>query len=883
MTGATGVTSETAPAPESSSPLDAIGSIKVKLGVLVAASVVVAALIGAAGARSGVPLLLWLPVAVALALGVTQLLAAGMVAPLREMTAVAQAMARGDYSGRIDTQATDEVGRLAAAFNSMADDLAAVDRERRDLVATVSHEIRTPLAGLTALLENLADGVVPTDGPHLAEALEQAERLGALVSDLLELSRLDAGAARLDLQPVVLRDLVNATSREVSVGGRDVTFDVRVPDDLALTGDPMRLRQLLTNVLDNAARHGPVGQTVVITAGESGGAVWLEVEDSGPGVAPPDRERVFERFGTLADGHGGGTGLGLAVARWVALLHGGSLRFVDPAPGRSGARLRLELPAVPPALPEEVTMVDTPSTPPVSSTTVSRPSATAHVPSRATGPAPGPPPGMGTLFGRFWPEPDGLPGLRVVLLAASVGFLAGAIMAFTLPGLSWVVVLLAAGGTAYASATRRKDPFALVCTGLSALLVLPLMLLDNAGIATLCVLASAAVFLVGVTGARTLPGFIITGLAWPLAALRGMPWLGRSVRVAGTGGRTSAVARTVAWSAIGLVVFGALFASADALFARWVDVFVPNLSLDNLVARGFVAVVVFGLTLSAAYLALNPPDVEPETEAPPPLRNRFEWLVPVLVVDAVFALFLAAQAAVVFGGHDYLERTTGLTYAEHVHRGFGQLTVATALTLLVAWAAARRAGQGRTDQLWLRISVGALCALTLVVVASALYRMHVYQEAYGFTTLRLVVDVFEGWLGVVVLAVMVLGGLRRQQWLPRTALLTGAVALLGLAVINPDAWVADRNIDRWEASGTLDVSYLTSLSADAAPVIADRLPPELAGCALVYLPERQLSEENDDGWLSWNLGRARAESALEDVSLPTPGDVTACQDLPPAD
>ena len=76
-------------------------------------------------------------------------------------------------------------------------------------------------------------------------------------------------------------------------------------------------------------------------------------------------------------------------------------------------------------------------------------------------------------------------GLRVVLLAASVGFLAGAIMAFTLPGLSWVVVLLAAGGTAYASATRRKDPFALVCTGLSALLVLPLMLLDNAGIATL--------------------------------------------------------------------------------------------------------------------------------------------------------------------------------------------------------------------------------------------------------------------------------------------------------------------------------------------------------------------------------------------------------------
>ena len=174
---------------------------------------VAAALIGVAGAGSGVPLLLALPVTIALALGVTQLLAAGMVAPLREMTTVAQAMARGDYSGRIGTQSADEVGRLAKAFNSMADDLATVDRERRELVATVSHEIRTPLAGLTALLENLADGVVPTDGPHLADALEQAERLGALVSDLLELSRLDAGTARLDVQPIVLRDLVAATAR----------------------------------------------------------------------------------------------------------------------------------------------------------------------------------------------------------------------------------------------------------------------------------------------------------------------------------------------------------------------------------------------------------------------------------------------------------------------------------------------------------------------------------------------------------------------------------------------------------------------------------------------------------------------------------------------
>ena len=104
-----------------------------------------------------------LPVSVALALGVTQLLAAGMVAPLRRMTEVSRAMARGDYSGRVRTSATDEVGQLAAAFNRMAEDLATVDRERRDLIATVSHELRTPLTAMTALLENLADGVVPAD------------------------------------------------------------------------------------------------------------------------------------------------------------------------------------------------------------------------------------------------------------------------------------------------------------------------------------------------------------------------------------------------------------------------------------------------------------------------------------------------------------------------------------------------------------------------------------------------------------------------------------------------------------------------------------------------------------------------------------------------
>ena len=117
------------------------------------------------------PFWLSLPVTVALALGVTQLLAVGMTSPLREMTAAARRMARGDYSGRVTATSSDEVGELARAFNRMAEDLAAVDRQRRELVANVSHELRTPLAALCAVLENLVDGVAepdPVDPAHRA-------------------------------------------------------------------------------------------------------------------------------------------------------------------------------------------------------------------------------------------------------------------------------------------------------------------------------------------------------------------------------------------------------------------------------------------------------------------------------------------------------------------------------------------------------------------------------------------------------------------------------------------------------------------------------------------------------------------------------------------
>ena len=199
------------------SPLQPLTSIKVKLGLLVTASALVAALVGALASSAAVPVLLAIPVTVALALGVTQLLAVGMTSPLREMTEATRRMSRGDYRGRVRADSSDEVGELARAFNQMAAELATVDREQRDLVATVSHELRTPLAGLTAILENLADGVRPANPENLDRAVDQARRVGTLLDDLLDLSRVDAGAAPLRIEPVHVGSLLDQVVADLSL------------------------------------------------------------------------------------------------------------------------------------------------------------------------------------------------------------------------------------------------------------------------------------------------------------------------------------------------------------------------------------------------------------------------------------------------------------------------------------------------------------------------------------------------------------------------------------------------------------------------------------------------------------------------------------------
>ena len=461
---------------------------------------------------------------------------------------------------------------------------------------------------------------------------------------------------------------------------------------------------------------------------------------------------------------------------------------------------------------------------------------------------------MDAIFGRFWPDVEG--GRRgVVLAAVGVGVLAALVLPNRPYGLALFLVAAAAGGTVAYAARHRRETFTLTCLALAALCTLPVLLLDANWVGVLCLLAGATSLIAGVTRPRRFLAFVLAGICWPLAGLRDLPWLGRTLRTTTGQDKAPRVLVTVAVSGLVLLVFGLLFVTADAIVASWVDSVLPDLNLDSTVFRVFVAIAVAGPTLAAAYLALNPPHVEAWGVRPRSTdAHRWEWLVPVLLVDAVFGLFVAAQLTVLFGGHDYVHRTTGLTYAEYAHQGFGQLTVATLLTLLIIWAASHWAAE--RDRLWLRGSLGLLCVFTLVVVDSALHRMSLYQDAYGLTRLRLVVYVFEGWLGLLVVGAVVAGLVRWGVWVPRFALITGVAALLGLAALNPDALIAKQNLDWYDATGRVDWNYLRNLSADAVPAFEDRPDAEVA-CGL----PRYWTHGED--WLAFNLGRHRARAILD--------------------
>lgn len=287
-------------------------------------------------------------VAAGVALVVARWLARGMTQPMRDMATAAQQMERGDYTRRVETRSRDEVGQLAVAFNRMAGELENVEHLRRDLVANVSHELKTPISALRAHLENLLDGVERPEPETLQVMLAQSERLGRLVDQLLELSRLESGDVPMRRESLPLRPLVARVLSEIKVtrANRDVDLAELVPDDLPpVFADPERVHQVLFNLLDNAVRFTPAGGRITVTASRRNGSIDVTVADTGPGIEPEHLPRLFERFYRVDQARSrddGGTGIGLAIARSVVEAHGGRI-WAESELGR-GSTFTFELP-----------------------------------------------------------------------------------------------------------------------------------------------------------------------------------------------------------------------------------------------------------------------------------------------------------------------------------------------------------------------------------------------------------------------------------------------------------------------------------------------------------------------------------------------------------
>jgi signal transduction histidine kinase len=327
-------------------PLDRLPSIKLKLGAVILASVAVSALVSTIGFRLGLEIWLRPIVAAVLSLALVQLLSRGMTSPLRDMARAAEDMAAGRPTSPIRATSSDEVGQLAHAFNAMTAQLAEVDRQRRDLVANVSHELRTPIGALRAMLENLVDGVGPPPDPEtLRTMLGQVERLSRLIGQLLDLSRLESGAVPLHRERFALDELLARSVAECQLHAGSPAVALHVDGGATAFGDPERVHQVVANLLENAVRHSPPGGCIDVRVERADHEVRVTVDDEGPGIPEPERERVFERFyraDASRTSSGGGAGLGLAIARWIVDLHGGRIQAEARTP--RGCRVTFTIP-----------------------------------------------------------------------------------------------------------------------------------------------------------------------------------------------------------------------------------------------------------------------------------------------------------------------------------------------------------------------------------------------------------------------------------------------------------------------------------------------------------------------------------------------------------
>ena len=279
----------------------------------------------------------------ALALLLTAVVAHRLLVPIRELRAAARDLAAGDLERRVGADRDDEIGDLARAFNRMAAELQRQERLRRDLVGDVAHELRAPLTALRCRIETLQDHLDSDPAATLRGLHQDVLHLSRLVDDLQELALADAGQLRIDVMPTALEPAAAAAVRAAGLEG-----DPRVRLEVAqveVLADPVRLRQVLVNLLSNAARHTPAEGTIRVLVTATADEVRVEVADTGCGLSAEQLALAFERFyrtDPSRQRETGGSGLGLAIVRSLVAAQGGRV-WATGAPG-AGATFGFALP-----------------------------------------------------------------------------------------------------------------------------------------------------------------------------------------------------------------------------------------------------------------------------------------------------------------------------------------------------------------------------------------------------------------------------------------------------------------------------------------------------------------------------------------------------------
>ena len=278
-------------------------------------------------------------------------------APLEDLLEASGKVAEGDFSARVEEKGPPEVRALTRGFNSMAERLQVNDQQRRAMLADVSHELRTPITVIQGNIEGILDGLYPADEARLRSIMEETQILSRLVDDLRTLALAESGSLQLRREPTDLKQLIRDTLAgfEAQAKEKDIKVELLLEDFGELEIDPLRIREVLTNVLANALRYTPgrgeikVGVTESRT-GEASDAwpgeavskrnVTVFVQDSGPGIEASDLSHIFDRFYKSSDS--GGMGLGLSIAKYLVEAHGGKI-WAESEAGK-GAKISFMLP-----------------------------------------------------------------------------------------------------------------------------------------------------------------------------------------------------------------------------------------------------------------------------------------------------------------------------------------------------------------------------------------------------------------------------------------------------------------------------------------------------------------------------------------------------------